>query len=245
MKLNQVVAVEKGVKARMHSRISALHNLIQRKELFGGGVRTYIPRDDDGETLPRETQNVQQRAEGLLDAAANIMSELINITLQKDESNAHAVADIIIDGTILVERVPAVTLIYLEKQLTDLHTFVSHLPVLDPSEIWQQDVNDGLYKTAPRRVNRTAKVQVPITLAEATDRHPAQTQLITKDVVIGEYETVIHAGSIPQRMQDKLLGRIDKLVIAVKQAREEANGVEAADRRDIAAQIFDYLDMGD
>jgi len=38
-----------------------------------------------------------------------------------------------------VGHVPATYLLFLEKQLTDLHTLVSKLPVLDASETWVFD----------------------------------------------------------------------------------------------------------
>ena len=53
-------------------------------------------------------------------------------------------------------------LLFLEKQLTDLHTFVKKLPVLDAAESWVQRPVDGLLDdragadaSAPRRCRAT------------------------------------------------------------------------------------------
>lgn len=40
-KLNQVIAVEKGVKSRDHSEVSALYKLAQKPELFNGANRVF------------------------------------------------------------------------------------------------------------------------------------------------------------------------------------------------------------
>ena len=59
--LNQIVAVEAGVKSETTRVETDLHRLSQNETLLSGRVRTYTPRDDDGERLPPESQPVQVR----------------------------------------------------------------------------------------------------------------------------------------------------------------------------------------
>jgi hypothetical protein len=104
---------------------------------------------------------------------------------------------------------------------------VGKLPVLSNDENWKLDEVAGLYKTDDIVTNRTVKVQKPLVLYPATDKHPAQTQLVTEDVTAGSWNTVKQSGAIPADRRTALLDRIERVLNAVKEAREEANGAEA------------------
>ncbi len=240
-KLNQVIAIEKGVKSRTVAKLTELHKIAQKPALFDGVSRTYRPKDEDGEQLPSEQKVVQFRVQDILGAIRLDIGELIDITLQKDTANMSALADVKIDGKILLANIPVTTLLSLEKLVTDLRTFTSGLPVLDISESWDQDPNSGLYRTQPTETQRTKKVQKPLVLYPATDKHPAQTQIVTEDVIAGFWSTVKHSAAIPAPKKEEIVKRVDKLLIAIKEAREEANSIEANHKPPVGAQIFDYL----
>lgn len=243
-KLNQVIAIEKGIKSRSHSEISELYKLIQKPQLFNGGVRSYQKKDENGEDLPQERQHVQFKSDDVLATVRRAVTDLMNVTLQKDEANMHATADVKIDDVVIMSNVPVTTLLFLEKQVTDLKTFVGNLPVLDSAENWNKDEGSGLYKAEPRQTQRTKKEQRPIVLYDATDKHPAQTQLITEDVTVGHWHTVLHSGAVPFPKKQEMQERLEKLILAIKQAREEANDIEVSDRRPLGQAIFDYLGIG-
>ena len=61
-KLNQIIAIEKGVKARVYGELTELHKAVQKPELFNGFSKTYQKKDDDGEDLPAEKKRVQYAA---------------------------------------------------------------------------------------------------------------------------------------------------------------------------------------
>jgi len=54
--------------------------------------------------------------------------------------------------TPLLADVPVTYLLFLEKQLTDLRTFVDKLPVLDPSVVWLQDPSSGDWRSEPAEI---------------------------------------------------------------------------------------------
>lgn len=239
-RLNQILAVEKGTKSRVFSEITSLNNTAQKPALFNGFSKTWKAKEDDGEMFPPESQRVQQNAREQLQTLSRHLTELFDVTASKDWANCHALADVVVDGKVVVQKAPATYLLFLEKQLNDIQTFVTNLPVLDPAEEWRFDEAANLYKSALTKTARTKKVQKPIVLYDATKEHPAQTQLITEDVVIGHWDTVKHSGALPPARKQTLLDRIEALIKAVKFAREEANGVEA-DKKQVAGAIFDYL----
>jgi hypothetical protein len=183
---------------------------------------------------------VQIDAGQLLRQTSKLLMELFDITATKDWANCQAKADVVVDGQVLVEGAPATYLLFLEKQLGELSTFVDKIPVLDPADDWIHDEASGLWKTEPVATTRTKKVQKPIVLYQATKEHPAQTQLITEDVVVGTWNTVKHSGALPVAQKQALALRVEHLIDAVRFARETANGAEAP-KKDVGRKLFDYL----
>ncbi|MCT9928895.1 hypothetical protein N5079_01540 [Planotetraspora sp. A-T 1434] len=239
-KLNQILAVEKGVKADVQRKVTDAYHTIQKSPLLSGISRSYQPIDDEGEQLPPESTRVQVQAESVLKDVGVTLTRLFDVTATKDWANCSARADVKVDGVTLLEGVPVTYLLFLEKQLVDLHTLISKLPTLDPSETWSLDENTDTWRTEPVKTTRTKKVPRNHVLAEATDKHPAQVQVYNEDVVVGYWTKISFSGALPQRRVNELLGRVQKLQDAVKYAREEANGTEVADKR-IGEAVFGYL----
>jgi hypothetical protein len=239
-RLSQIIAVEKGVKSDAARRITDLHRDVQKPQLLSGLSRTYRPRADDGAPLPPESTKVQLTAGDVLAEAAAVMTRLFDVTLTKDAANTVATADVTVDGTVILPKVPVTYLLFLEKQLTDLHTFVAKIPVLDLSEEWEFDNARGCYASAPASTVRTTKVPRNHVRAEATDKHPAQVDVFTEDIPQGDWTTVKFSGALPVTRQRQLLERVVKLQHAVKYAREEANATEITDVK-AGEKVFGYL----
>ena len=239
-KLNQIIAVEKGVKSKAHQDLTAAHHGLQKPALLAGISRTYQPKDEEGEQLPPESTRVQVQAEDVLRETAATLSRLFDVTATKDWSNCDARADIVVDGRTIAVGVPVSYLLFLEKQLVDLHTFAKKLPVLDAAESWVRDDSTDSWKTEPVRTIRTKKVPRNHVKAEATEKHPAQVEVFYEDVVVGYWKTVKFSGALPAKRVNDILDRVGKLQTAVKFAREEANNVEVVDQR-VGAAVFGYL----
>jgi hypothetical protein len=240
-KLHELIAVEKGVKARAYGALTEYHKLIQKGDLFAGMSRVYQKRDEDGEDLPGESKRVQNTVREVLAAVKLSQTELYDLTAQKDIANSEAKAAVTIDGVEIIPPLPVTTLLFLEKQLTDLRTFILALPILDEAETWTLDENSGLYKSDAVQTHRTKKTQRPIVLYDATEKHPAQTQLITDDVIVGFWTMVKQSGALPKLEKNKLALRVEKLLDAVKAARERANAATVADKPGIGARVFGYV----
>ncbi|HEU5343480.1 MAG TPA: hypothetical protein VFU60_03985, partial [Ktedonobacterales bacterium] len=139
-----------------------------------------------------------------------------------------------------LRQVPATYLLFLEKQLVDLHTFVKKLPVLDASEAWSYDASADAWATEPVQTLRTKKTPRNHVKAEATEKHPAQVEVYYEDVTVGYWRTVKFSGALPAQRVNELLARVEKLQEAVKFAREEANSIEVEDQK-VGGTVFDYL----
>ncbi|MEU3712633.1 hypothetical protein [Streptomyces catenulae] len=239
-KLNQIIAVEKGVKSKSQQDLTAAQHGLQKPALLSGIARTYRPKDEEGEQLPPESTRVQIQAEDVLRSTATTLTRLFDVTATKDWANCTARADVTVDGRPLLTQVPVAYLLFLEKQLGDLAAFVRKLPVLDASESWVQDPSTDAWKTEPVRTVRTKKVPRNHVKAEATEKHPAQVDVYYEDIPVGYWTTMKFSGALPARRVNELLDRVEKLQTAVKFAREEANGAEVTDQR-VGDAVFGYL----
>lgn len=239
-RLNQIIAVEKGVKTRSHQRLTEAHHALQKPALLAGIARTYRPKDEEGEQLPPEATKVQVKAEEIIKSTAEILTELFDVTATKDYSNCKARADVVVDGKVVLTGAPVTYLLFLEKQLVDLTTFIKKLPVLDASESWVFDPSADCWATEPLQTARTKKIPRNHVKAEATEKHPAQVEVYYEDVVVGYWKTVKFSGALPAKRVNELLERVEKLQKAVKFAREEANN-QAADEQKVGAAVLGYI----
>ena len=239
-KLNQIIAVEKGIKSQSFQELTEAHHALQKPTLLSGIARTYRPKDEEGEQLPPESTRVQVRSENIIRETSHVMTRLFDVTATKDWANTRARADVIVDGNILLPQVPATYLLFLEKQLVDLHTFVKKLPVLDASETWNFDTSADCWATEPVQTTKTKKVPRNHVKAEATDKHPAQVEVYYEDVIVGYWRTVKFSGALPAKRVNELLERVEKLQQAVKFAREEANNADVEDQK-LGGKVFQYL----
>lgn len=240
LKLNQVLAIENGTKTRTQKDLTEAHHALQKTELLKGLARTYKPLDDEGEKLPDESNRVQMTADEMLKKTAAIMTELLDITATKDWGNAIARADVVIDGRTLIEGAPVPYLLFLDKRLQDLETFVAKIPTLDPSEFWEHDPGQNCWRSKPAQTVKTKKILRNHVKAEATQHHAAQVDVFSEDKVIGQWTTIKYSGALAAENASAIIARIRALRQAVKIARESANNVEV-ERQRVGARLFAYL----
>lgn len=239
-KLNQIVAVVNGVKTKTARLLTDTYQQLKKDQLFDGISRTYQPSDEDGETCPPEQKLVQLTTTDAIVNVKSALKEMFDVIYTQDVANCIAVADVVVDDKVLATGVPVTYLLFLEKQLTDLHTFVTNLPVLDPAHEWVFDSNRGVYATKPTSTNKTKKVYRNHVKAEATDKHPAQVEVYVEDIKVGEWSTVKFSGAMSATDKKEMLERVVKLQNAVKVAREVANGIEI-ENKTVANALLNYI----
>lgn len=92
-------------------------------------------------------------------------------------------------------------------------------------------------------VPRTEKQVKFVTLAPATDKHPAQVKDWTEDVPVAKVETVAYSGMWTVQQKADALDRLDVLLQAVKKARQRANTAEVVDGH-IGAALMAFVTRG-
>ena len=239
-KLNQIIAIQSGLKTQVKESLTKAYHQIQKADLLGGISRRYQPKDETGETLPPESKAVQVKANEVIQQVSAELKNLFDIVATQDTANCEAKADIQINGTVLASRVPVTYLLFLEKQLIDLRAFIEKLPVLDPGERWQFDDGQDCFASEPFQTTRTKKVPKNHIKYEATKEHPAQVEMYHEDVTVGTWTTVKFSGAIPAHDRNEMLARVRELSDAVKSAREDANGMTVNNVK-IGGVLLDYV----
>jgi len=239
-RLNQIIAVQAGKKSQAKETLTEAYHKLKKAELLNGIVRTYQPRDEGGEPQPEERKQVQLKVNELIRSVARDLAEMFDVVATQDTANCQARADVVVEGRALLHKIPVTHLLFLEKQLVDLRTFVDSLPVLDTAEEWEYKPETDCYVSRPSRSNRTKKVPRNHIKYEATKEHPAQVEMYMEDVWVGTWTTTKFSGAVPQATKNAMLERVRKLLDAVKAAREEANSLEVQPQK-LGATLLSYI----
>jgi hypothetical protein len=67
----------------------------------------------------------------------------LDLAATQDFANTEAKASVVVDGQTILTDVPVPYLLFLEKQLQDVKTFVLSLPVLSIDKDWQRNLAKG------------------------------------------------------------------------------------------------------
>jgi len=239
-KLCQVIAVVKGKKSFHEKRLTELHRATEKVDLTLGRSRTYQPKDENGDRLPHEKQNVQINIREALVETKGLFKQICGSVATLDVGNTVAKANVVVEDKVLAKDVPATHLLFLEHKLEELGKFFGSLVALDPSHKWTYDPNGDVYKSEPTETIRTKKTLVPIVMSPATDKFPAQVKESMEEVPIGVYTDIKFSGAIPAVKKREALERIRILKEAVKSAREMANTIEVEDV-DLDSSLLNYI----
>lgn len=243
-KLNQIIAILNGCKTKTKDEITAIYHRLQKPGLLDGLARSYKPRDELGTPLPAESKLVQVRTQDVMREIVSKMTTLFDLVATQDYANCLAKADIRVGDVILAKDVPVTYLLFLDHQLLHIQALISQLPVLSPEEQWRFDENADCYISESYQTTKTQKVFKNHVKAEATDKHPAQVETYTEDVVIGTWTATKYSGAIPAKSRNQLLERVSQVADAVKMARETANSMEA-EKKEIGESLLGFIFAGE
>jgi hypothetical protein len=246
-----LLAVEQEKKANAErARGQLLEAFRANQSHFTGLRRTFRPFSVDeakgeqaGERLEAETQLVKTVVDELEKTLATTVDSF-DVSYQIDEANTVARADLVVDGKVIATGLPATFLLQLEKRLREVRLLFKDIPTFDPVRQWAVDptaAKPHVLRAEPVltvRKQRTRKYNV---MYEATEKHPAQIDVVEVDDPIGEIRTYDWTGMLSPGKKAALLATLDELIEAVKTARARANSVEADPARKVGAQIFEHI----
>jgi hypothetical protein len=241
--LSTVLALEQDARRTAREKLTAAYHALDKPGMMEGIERRYSPEIDGGEQLPTEGVRVQATVEEMIGATRDVLASLFDLTAARDFTNAggEAKADVTVGGTTLVVDAPVPYLLWLLTQLDNLRTFAERIPTHSASTEWSiEEPSRGVWKSLPEETIRRVPEQRALTLAQATDKHPAQVQLVTDTVKTGTWTSIKLTGGVPTKRKEALLKRIATLRDAVHTARQEANRVEAIEPL-IGERLLAYL----
>ncbi len=172
-----------------------------------------------------ETKLVVSTVDENLEYTLNHVASYFDVILQKEKTNQTAVADLIVNGVVFAKDVPATFLLGMETRIKALRALFEAVPTLPPAIDWKEDASAGAghFRSPQTMVPKTEKQVKYVTLAAATDKHPAQVKDWTEDVPVAKIVTVEYSGMWTVQQKADALDRIDVILQAVKMARQRAN----------------------
>jgi hypothetical protein len=239
-KLNQIVAVVSGQKTEAQKTITDAHQRRLKPDLLSGLTRNYRPIKEDGEQLPPEIKRVQTTVSQVVADVRAALATMLDAVYTQDVGNTAAHADVKVGERVILSKVPVTHLLFLEKQATDLETFISNLPTLDPAESWKDDPDTGGYRTEPYDTLKTAKVYKTHVAHPPTEHHPAQVQVYNVDETVGVWTNIKRSGALRAQDRNAALARVRALKDAIRVAREEANSIEVEQKK-AGKAVLDFV----
>jgi len=244
-KLHQLLAVDASQKGQAQKCRAELMNTMEKKRhLFEEKRVTFQPLAENAAPVTESQSDIQSSVKSEVEWLNNILTKAFDAAYAIDLANTKAKANIEIDGVILAKDVPATALLQLEHRLKEVQEFIRTIPTLDPAKGFKPDAEKGAGVFAAREVRktRTSKEVVPLVLAPATDKHPAQVDKITKDVPTGTILEQEWSALITPAVKAQLMERAEDLYRAVATARSKANEQEIdVKEAKIGAALLDYI----
>lgn len=177
------------------------------------------------EQQAREEKPVVTSVYETLEYALEIYAKAENIQYQKNLTNQSAVGTVMWKGIPFLEEIPVDELLGLEARLMRIRQLLLDTPTLDASKHWERcDQGKYIWEVKyPEETTKTEKQIIPIVLAAATDKHPAQVQAVNKDIVVGKFTTIKRSGACTSLQKANALKCIDDFMVEIKAARMRAN----------------------
>lgn len=243
-KLHELLAVEADLEGRCKAILGETTKVFKEKgNLFSGSIRTYTPFVDDGVDYPQEHLALATTVGERLSYTMETVSKYYDAILQKESTNQLAKADLVVDGDVIAADLPATFLLGMESRLKLVRSAYANIPTLELSKEWKLDEGKGtgVYVIVhPEESFKTQKTMKSQVLYEATKEHPAQIEKWDETENVGKYTKTLWSGMITPARKSELLGRIDKLIVAVKKARQRANATQV-NKVNIGSILAEYI----
>lgn len=245
-KLHELLAVETNLENQANKTRSELANTFEKKRHLFEEKRIVFTPFGEGQSVVETQSDIQSTVEKELNWVQGFIVKSLDASYQVAEANTQARADVVLEddtNTVLLKGVPATALLELEKRLAELTNLVNAIPTLDPAKGFVPDAQrgDGYFKARSVTKTRTKKDKVVLIKYEATDKHPAQTELIDKDVPVGTLEEQEWSGLLTPARKSELLNRVEMVARAVRRARSRANEAEVDNSKKIGKQLLGYI----
>lgn len=218
--------------------------------LFSAMRRDFTPSTEEAgvvaKTVTEEEKPLVTTVKKELDFVLAKLIGCVDLNYTIDVANCSAAASIEIDGKVFGDPMPVTFLMYLEKQLGRVLALVQFMATADPVAGYKQDPNQppNVLVAKPDVKDRTKKITKYITVAQATDKHPAQVVPNVEDVKIGVITTTTWTSLPTVHQKAEMLARLSAVTEAVIRARQRANQMDIQQKKifgDLMAYVTEPL----
>jgi len=244
-KLHQLLAVEGDLKGLYNSILAETKQQFQKHtdRYFEYHARTELFDESDPEEADSH-KVMDDMVQTKLEYTSEHIVRFLDARFQLECTNQVAVGNIVIGNEVIATDVPATFLLGLESKLASIRdTIYKTIPTLQPGVLWIEDetMPSGVVKKKdPDEKFRTKKIRKNHVLALSTKEHPEQVEVYTEDVKVARILTDTWCSMYSSRQKAAVLARIDKLIRAVKKARQDANATKVKEVL-IGDALFNYI----
>jgi len=247
--LHEQLAIEGALRGQADKCRTELASTFEKKRhLFAETHKVFTPLAENARQETTIESTIQTSVSEELDWVQSFLAKSLDASLQVAEANTSARADIVLEtGATIATNVPATALLELDKRVAELKNLVEAIPTLDPAKGFSVDpthAKRGVFKAREVRKPRTQKSKEIYTLAPATDKHPAQVQLLDVDKLVGHVDEQEWSALITPADKADLIDRVEILGRAVKAARSRANNVTVDRTRQYGQALLSYVFAG-
>lgn len=248
-KLHELLAAEKTPTGAWNQLFEdTIKKFKNPAHFFDGHSKSLLMIEDTPANKAIEDQNREEKPVtttvlDTLEYALDIFANAEDLQFQKNATNRKATGTVMWRGSPLLVEMPVDELLGLEARLTKMRLLFAEMPTLDATKHWAKadQIGANIWQTQfPEEATKTEKQVIPVIMAPATDKHPAQIQAVQKDIVVGKFTTTKRSGAATAIQKAEAIKRIDELLIEVKQARMRANETEA-EKGSVADKIVGIL----
>lgn len=248
-KLHELLAAEKTPTGAWNQLIEDTIKKFKNPDHFFHGHSKSLhmiedtPANQAVQDQAREEKPVTTTVYETLEYALDIFAKAEDLQYQKNATNRKAAGTVLWRGVPILVDLPVDELLGLEARLGRIRQLFADIPTLDATKHWHLANNIGAYVheiNFPEETTKTEKLVVPVVMSGATDKHPAQVQAVSKDVVVGKFTTIKRSGAATAIQKAEAIKRIDELLVEVKQARMRANETEV-DAGNIASTLVTLI----
>lgn len=245
-KLHELLAVDTNLETQANKTrsdlVATFHN---KRHLFEQKLVTFTSFTEGGQAVAEAQSDIQTSVTKEIKWISSILAKALDGSHQIDIGNTMAKADVVTeDGDTILKDVPATSLLQLEKRIKEVQELAIAIPTLDPAKGFQPDSTrePGVFQARAVTKKRTKKLQEPLVLIQPTKEHPAQVQLVSKDVEVGVVQEQEWSSLITPATKSEVIERCDILLRAIKRARAKANEVELdVAGHKIGKKLLDYV----
>lgn len=230
-KLHEILAAEKTVNGSWGKLQEDTLAKFKKPDMFMGVIKTLTMLEENAgnkaaEAAAREEKAMQTTVFDTLDYALSLFVKAEDLQATKNLTNANARGTVNWRGAPLLIDLPVDELLGLEARLAKIRQIILDVPTLDASKAWVRADTDPahvLRLASPEVTTKTETKMVPVVMAQATDKHPAQVKESSVVSVVGKFEVMRTTGCATATQKANGIQVIDELLLEVKQARMRAN----------------------